>query len=663
MTHTPTSKTDTLTSTTDSLTPKTDSYTPKTWTAADWQVAGPGLRDAARSGGWGSDVVTYNVLISLTAFVQATWPTDQRDAAPDLKHLLRPSAINLYIDGMLAAGSKPGPAATRRSHLRRTIDRLKGGRPAKPSPTAPTRVDLLALNLALEKLCARERRAVRAGMLTTSALGASQAERSAAAACTDSALGLVVHLAGREVVVSPDSAASIRTLLSARAGKPLLDAGQETIFAAFLKTHDLTPPRLEALWLTTHFTTPFLPSQLVSSLRPNHTARLSLEAMEVLTHAYPPLLEESARRTLLGRGYRWSLRPGVEVPPVPEKKTAPRRMGNARAGKALVAAAKAARAGEPPLEPALEERLHAYKPKCMDEQTWRSVQPLALRIVRRCRPVGAPGIRRMLTDLAPYLAYVKSCDVPMDLNAVCDPDLLEAWAAQLDLADPSTRRSRLRRMLRKANPSYVRAMTPAYGRRQAKPAYTNDEVQRLIVMVRNQCGRVRRGALIVLALGLGAGFDGRDLKNMTTDHVIDHGELGIQVVSGGTVREARMVWVRREYEPLLREAVVDLKPGQHLIRRQSAGNHNVTDEVVAAISASGTGPRLDPSRCRSTWLTSLLVECAPLSVVLAAAGISTATTLVELAAALEDPSEDALRTAERGRSAAIAPHAAPGTSA
>lgn len=646
--------------------PTTETYAPKTWTPTDWQLASPVLRDAARAGGWGSDVVEYNVLISLTAFVQATWPAEQRDVAPDLKQLLRPSAINLYINGMVAAGSKPRPAATRRSHLRRTMDRLKAiCPPGRARVKAHVPVDLLALLHALGMTSPREQHAVRAGLLTTLALGASQAERAGVATCTDSALGLIVHLPGRDVVVRPDAAASVRTLLAACAGGPLLDPAEETCFAAFLKAHSLTPPRLEALWLTQHLAAPALPSQLVRSLRPNHTARLSTEAMDVLKAAGSPLLEASARRTLRGCGRCWSFRPEVEEPDVPERKPGTRR-GSARQGKALIAAAKAARASEPSLEPGLEEGMHAYKPRCIDPQTWQAVRPLALRIVRRCHPTGAPGIRRMLTDLAPYLAWAKSCDVPMDLNAVCDPDLLEAWTAQLDLLDPATRRSRLRRMLLKSNPCSVRAMTPAYGRRQAKPAYTCDEVQRLIVTVRNQGGRVRRGALIILALGLGAGFDGRDLKGMTTDHVIDHGEHGIQVISGGSVREPRMVWLRCEFEPLLREALVDLKPGQHLIKRQTAGNHNVTDEVVAAISASGTGPRLDPSRCRSTWLTSLLVECAPLGVVLAAAGISTATTLVELARALEDPSEDALRNAERGWATdavvSIALSAAPGTS-
>lgn len=151
-----------------------------------------------------------------------------------------------------------------------------------------------------------------------------------------------------------------------------------------------------------------------------------------------------------------------------------------------------------------------------------------------------------------------------------------------------------------------------------------------------------RQVSLLVGLGAGAGIDSTDLKRLHGRDAVDHGpEIGIEVhvtnlrrSKDNTLHERRRtVWVLREYEDLVRAGLQGVRPNQLLLGRD-AERANVAASVYARAALHGDVPELAQSRLRSTWLATHLQRATPLNLLLRAAGLTTARTLVELIAHL-----------------------------
>lgn len=142
----------------------------------------------------------------------------------------------------------------------------------------------------------------------------------------------------------------------------------------------------------------------------------------------------------------------------------------------------------------------------------------------------------------------------------------------------------------------------------------------------------------LLGLGAGAGLDSADLKRLRRADVVDHGaERGIEVRvtnlkgsrSGNSRQTQRTVWVLKEYEDLVRRGIAGVAHSG-LLLGVNAERANVAAAVYARASLGPEIPQIAQGRLRSTWMATHLTRCTPLNVLLEAAGLTTARTLIEL---------------------------------
>jgi integrase len=212
----------------------------------------------------------------------------------------------------------------------------------------------------------------------------------------------------------------------------------------------------------------------------------------------------------------------------------------------------------------------------------------------------------------------------------CAPLHHEVMAAFVDKGlksrAPSTRgtyRSVLRRL---AGPPSVRAGAP-FSASPAPAPYGPDERSELLAMAMAQPkGWRRHSALVLLALGIGAGLRAGEITLATTADVV--GRTSSLRVSVG----ARTVRVQPDYAALL-AALAKRTEGTYLFHRQAVDRtyYNFVSDFCRLLVCDPGAPKLSANRCRSSFICDHLAAGTPLSVLLEMSGIKEVESLLRYA--------------------------------
>jgi integrase len=142
----------------------------------------------------------------------------------------------------------------------------------------------------------------------------------------------------------------------------------------------------------------------------------------------------------------------------------------------------------------------------------------------------------------------------------------------------------------------------------------------------------RANAEVLLALGLGAGLSASEIGDLRVRDIIVN-ERGVDLTVGGT--RARVVPVVRAWEGALRSRVVQLDGDRFAFRE----NHTVAyDNLISNFVDRSIvrGPRPETQRMRATWIVHHLSNCAPVTVLMRAAGVSSLEAFTRYVGFVED---------------------------
>jgi hypothetical protein len=148
-----------------------------------------------------------------------------------------------------------------------------------------------------------------------------------------------------------------------------------------------------------------------------------------------------------------------------------------------------------------------------------------------------------------------------------------------------------------------------------------------------------RAARVLLALGAGAGLDGRWVANVTADDVSEHQGIVLVRVAEPAARVVPVL-ARWEHEVL---ALAATAGGDFLVGGASTAR-NRAGALAASLVVGNGNPQFSASRLRSTWLVTHLARGARLPELARAAGLQGVTVLSDLlpfVSALDD--EEALK--------------------
>lgn len=400
--------------------------------------------------------------------------------------------------------------------------------------------------------------------------------------------------------------------------------------------------RSERVWEEMHKPTPAV--QLITYLRYTGGHWDWLTATSRLDVRVAP---NSLRGGTIERSRQWIVK---DVPVTSGERMIVRRQGKKRArskaeARRIAKAHRAALQAEPePLSAELERLLEVWVPKGMATRDWLACQDLVHGVMRRTHIRGAESFRKHLRILTGYVSWAIKSGYPEDVFALMTDDAINDYSrmvlAGTGDATAGTKRSKLRALARTVNPEKnVQAVSPQFRHTDVKPPYTEEDVYWIthrITQVRTPT--TRRAIQTAVALGLGAGLTTGDLQTLTRGNIDDQGDSGIYISITG--RNPRNIWLRREYEEMLREGISHLSPGGRILGLRH--HKDTVRDLYRNIQPTGSGPMVVQSRLRHTWLAHLMCEPIPLVTVMRVAGLTTARTLTDLVPFIHDATDEQL---------------------
>jgi hypothetical protein len=261
---------------------------------------------------------------------------------------------------------------------------------------------------------------------------------------------------------------------------------------------------------------------------------------------------------------------------------------------------------------------------------WRThLRDFIVPAVAALEPVGlssAGSTVRVLTQIA---AWCLSHGMPLDWEVVLDPDTVERFVSVGIRHDRcrGTYRAELRRvgpLLTSKAPWEPRA--EAVNRRRVAVPYSAEELELLWRDAQHQAtpARLLAGQALI-ALGAGAGLDGRWSTRVATEDVVVRD--GVAFVHVGEPA-ARLVPVLARWEDVVLELAGTAR-GQFLVGGRSLARNRAGDLARKFVVGHGH-PALSAPRLRATWLVHHITLGTRLPELMRAAGLEGITVLSDL---------------------------------
>ena len=274
-------------------------------------------------------------------------------------------------------------------------------------------------------------------------------------------------------------------------------------------------------------------------------------------------------------------------------------------------------------------RLDRYQPKGIDSAAWSQVQPFVSACATRLSLGHTASGLRTARVLARLAAWCVAEGIALDPELVLDPETVERFVCQGVADTPS--RATYRSVLRRIGPALTatapwEARPTVLARRHVALPYSEAELSGLRAAATRQAtpGRIR-AARALLALGAGAGLDGRWVARVSAvDVVVRSGSVQIWVGEPSP----RLVPVLVEWE----REVLDLATsagGCFLVGGRSTAK-NRAGSLAASLEVGHGSPKFSASRLRSTWLVQHLRLGTRLPELTRAAGLAGITVVSDL---------------------------------
>ena len=273
------------------------------------------------------------------------------------------------------------------------------------------------------------------------------------------------------------------------------------------------------------------------------------------------------------------------------------------------------------------EWLAGYRPKGAAGELWCGpLGAFVLDSLQQLELVGVSSARRTATVLSWLAAWCVAEGLPLDVEVVLDPDTVERFVSVGLRGDAS--RGTYRTVLRRIGPELTKRAPwepkpERVCRRQVAVPYSPAELAALWRDTQRQStDALRRSALALVALGAGAGLDGRWVTRVAPQDVTAHG-----VAAGEPA--ARLVPVVAEFADAVDELAWSSPAGEFLVGGRSM-SRNRASYLAARVELAADTPRLNCSRLRSTWLVGHLDRGTRLPELVAVAGLKGLTVLSDL---------------------------------
>ena len=297
----------------------------------------------------------------------------------------------------------------------------------------------------------------------------------------------------------------------------------------------------------------------------------------------------------------------------------------------LAAEFREAEATHPEVPAEIAGFIDGYMPVGADLVAWAEVGPVLREMMRRSGLRSPHAVKSNCTALGHYLIWRNQQGLSLEIAMCMDHDAIDRFFVALDggFGDRTRNdyRSRLRRLAQILRPTAIAPAAAGTGYNEVRQGYSTVEealIRRAALDQRRSI--IKKRLCAIVGFSGGGGLDPGDIRGLRVE-MVNVTDDGIIVEVPG--ERARTVVIRRVYEPLVLEAIEGLKPGALVIGR----NPKVKSPVAGIIEEADLFddlPTVDMRRLRTTWITWVLTQPIPLGAVMAASGLTSARTLVDM---------------------------------
>ena len=298
--------------------------------------------------------------------------------------------------------------------------------------------------------------------------------------------------------------------------------------------------------------------------------------------------------------------------------------------------------------------LTRYTPQRVTAKDWSAVRGFVNDCARSLiddHGVTGDVLARYTLALTKLAVYCRNNRQHLDRATTLDPYTVNQFAAGIAAVDrrsAGTYQTSLRFVGERLCPSPCWERPTPVNTRAVPIPYTGAELSLLSDQIAKNAADRRRGGQAMMALGLGAGLDGRWVAKVTREDVL-HDGVGLIISVDG-----RLVPVLAQYDRALQRLVDATDEGAPIVGG-NARNKNAANQIAARLVLGATCPRLNAGRLRSTWIVTHLTLGTRLPELAEAAGtvgITTFSDLLEFVPRLPGAPSEAQRAARdllRGR--------------
>jgi len=263
--------------------------------------------------------------------------------------------------------------------------------------------------------------------------------------------------------------------------------------------------------------------------------------------------------------------------------------------------------------------------------TTQPVRPFLAEAIRRSNVTGVESVRKHCRHITALAVFTDAQGLPLTIETALTTDNIDDYIRRGMTGESDNRLERRRRLLWVASAANPGPNTPArlspISYDAVKPPYTPMERAAIMRAARTQPNpRAGEQLAAIVALGFGAGGDSVDLRDLRIRDITGDDQTGAVVAFHGP--RPRIVPVRRVAEDLLLGAVHG-RSAEELVIGRKQGRRNTAARVVED-AALYKIPHIEPGRMRATWLADLMTDPIPIAVILQAAGLKSARTLVDV---------------------------------
>jgi hypothetical protein len=267
----------------------------------------------------------------------------------------------------------------------------------------------------------------------------------------------------------------------------------------------------------------------------------------------------------------------------------------------------------------IARRIEGYVPRVLPAPEWEAIRPFVISTLTASEPAGLAAMERNARVLTLIASWCQQQGITLDVETVLDPDTVERFCSTGLDKTPSraSYRATLRalgRALTKDAPWEPKPepMPP----RPVAPPYTETELAILWEDANRQSTPARRRASrALIALGAGAGLDGRWARKVCGTDVVRKGWIVCVRVGAPSPRS---IPVLAEWEDEICKLAEEA--GEQYLVGGSTTHRNRTNDIASRFEDGHNHPKLASSRLRSTWIVTHLSMGTRLPELLYAAG-------------------------------------------